>query len=178
LFIAFFLTAAWVAGRLVHDRTLYVRVVEERAAALRREHEANTRATVAEERARIARELHDVVAHNVSVIVIQAGVERQLATGQAGSTIEVLQSIEQTGKDALVEMRLVLGVLRRDNDEVELAPAASVTQLPALVRRMEKVGLPIGLQVNGTARALPPALDLAVYRIVQEVTTLQPAATG
>jgi signal transduction histidine kinase len=162
---------AWLAGRLVRQRHVYALVLEERAAALEREQDANARVAAAEERVRIARELHDIVGHNVSVMVVQAGVERRLLDDRAASTRDVLRAIEETGKEALTEMRRLVGVLRRDEDRLELAPPASVTQLDALARRMEEAGLLVHLRIEGQAAALPPGIDLTAYRIVQEALT-------
>ena len=162
---------AWLAGRLMQKRQLYASALEERADVLEREREANARAAAAEERVRIARELHDVVGHSVSVMVVQAGVERQMVDDHLASTRDVLRSIEETGKEALTEMRRLVGILRQDGDGPELAPPAGVAQLDALVRRMREAGLPVGLRTEGEVVALPPGVDLTAYRIVQEALT-------
>jgi signal transduction histidine kinase len=162
---------AWLAGRLVRQRQLYASALEERAGVLEREREADARVAAAEERVRIARELHDIVGHSVSVMVVQAGVERQLLDESLASTREVLRSIEQTGKEALGEMRRLVGVLRRHDDPLELAPPASVTRLDALLARMSEAGLSVRLRIEGSERPLPPGVDLTAYRIVQEALT-------
>jgi signal transduction histidine kinase len=155
----------------VRQRHVYALVLEERAAALERERDANARIAAADERVRIARELHDIVGHSVSLMVVQAGVERQLLDEGAGSTREVLRSIEQTGKEALTEMRRLVDVLRREEDRLELAPPASIGRLDELARRMEEAGLPVRVRIEGEEAPLPPGLDLTAYRIVQEALT-------
>ncbi len=162
---------AWLAGRLVRQRQLYASALEERGRVLEREQEANARVVAAEERVRIARELHDIVGHSVSVMVVQAGVERQLLDEGLASTRDVLRSIEQTGKEALAEMRRLVGVLRRYDDGPELAPPASVAHLDGLVRRMNEAGLSVRLRIEGSEAPLPPGLDSTAYRIVQEALT-------
>jgi signal transduction histidine kinase len=138
---------------------------------LEQEQETRARAAVAEERARIARDLHDVVAHSMSVIVVQAGAERLALPEEATSTREVLQSIEETGRQALVEMRRLVEMLRKDDEELALAPQPSLAHLELLVEQVREAGLPVELSVEGEPRALPPGVDLSAYRIVQEALT-------
>jgi signal transduction histidine kinase len=125
---------------------------------------------VAEERARIARELHDVVAHSVSVIVIQAQAAQQ-STKHESAAGAALRSIETTGQEALVEMRRLLGLLRREDDELALAPQPSLRHLDRLVESVREAGLPVEVEIEGDAVALPPGVDLSAYRIVQEALT-------
>jgi signal transduction histidine kinase len=162
---------AWLAGRLVRQRQRYAAALEERADMLEREREANARVAAAEERVRIARELHDIVGHSVSVMVVQAGVERQLLDESHSSTREVLASIERTGKDALAEMRRLVGVLHRQGEAASLAPPPSIAHLDGLVRRMGDAGLSVRLRVEGKEAPLSPGVDLTAYRIVQEALT-------
>jgi signal transduction histidine kinase len=162
---------AWLAGRLVQQRQHYAAALEERAGILERERDANARVAAAEERVRIARELHDIVGHSVSVMVVQAGVERQLLDDSEGSTREVLASIERTGKEALAEMRRLVGVLRRQDEGPELAPLPGVAHLEPLLGRMSEAGVSVRLRIEGTEAPLPPGIDLAAYRIVQEALT-------
>jgi signal transduction histidine kinase len=162
---------AWLAGRLVRQRQRYASALEDRARVLERERDANARVAAAEERVRIARELHDIVGHSVSVMVVQAGVQRQLLDDDQTNTREVLRSIEQTGKEALAEMRRLVGVLRQQNESVELEPPASVEHLDGLVRRMGESGVPVRLRVECARVPLPPGVDLTAYRIVQEALT-------
>jgi signal transduction histidine kinase len=139
-------------------------VLEERAERAERE-----RATaIAEERARIARELHDVVAHSVSVIVIQAQAAQH---ADAAATGEALRSIESTGQQALTEMRRLLGLLRRDDEEVAFAPQPSLRHLDHLATTVRQAGLPVELRVEGEPEPLPPGVDLSAFRIVQEALT-------
>lgn len=156
-----------------------VRGREQRAELAEREREVAAREAVVEERARIARELHDAIAHNVSMMVVQAGAERRLLDGDTGSTREVMTTIEQIGRGALTEMRRLVGMLRSDTDE-PLAPQPGLDDLPALVERMHDAGLRVELRVNGERRELPVGLELSAYRIIQEAlaNTLQHAGTA
>ncbi len=155
----------------VRGRQLRADALAARAELLEREHELRAHEAVAEERARIARELHDLVAHNVSVMVVQAGAERHaLGPGQE-STREALTSIEQAGRQALVEARRLLGMLRRKDDDSELEPQPSVDHIDVLVEQIERAGLPVTLAVEGERAPLPAGVDLCAYRIVQEGLT-------
>jgi signal transduction histidine kinase len=164
-------TGVWLAGRLYRDRQRLAAALQSRTVALEREQEETARLAIAEERARIARELHDVVAHSVSVMVVQAGAERlALGPGQ-DSTRETLVSIEKTGRQALGEMRRLLGMLRRDDEELALAPLPSLDHLDSLVAHVREAGLPVELHVEGTRQTLPAGVDISAYRIVQEALT-------
>jgi signal transduction histidine kinase len=145
--------------------------LEDRARVLERERDEKARVAAEEERARIARELHDVVAHSVGVIVVQAGAERMALAAEAERTRDVLQAIEATGREALAEMRRLLGMLRKDDAELTLAPQPSLRQVDALVRQMAEAGLPVELEIEGDPVPLPPGVDLSAYRIVQEALT-------
>ena len=164
-------TGVWLAGRLFHDRQRLAAALQSRTVALEREQEETARLAIAEERARIARELHDVVAHSVSVMVVQAGAER-LALGPGHeSTRETLVSIEKTGRQALGEMRRLLGMLRKEDEELALAPLPSLDHLDSLVAHVREAGLPVELQVEGVRQTLPAGVDISAYRIVQEALT-------
>jgi signal transduction histidine kinase len=163
--------AMLLARRAVRDRQLRADTLAARAALLEREHELRANEAVAEERARIARELHDLVAHNVSVMVVQAGVERHSLPQEQASTREVLASIEQAGRQALVEARRLLGVLRRKGEHEGLEPQPSVDQLDVLLEQVRRAGLPVSLEVEGERARLPAGVDLCAYRIVQEGLT-------
>jgi signal transduction histidine kinase len=126
---------------------------------------------VLEERARIARELHDLVAHNVSVMVVQAGAERHSLPGDQTETRDTLAAIEQSGRQALAEARRLLGVLRRDGEPDDLEPQPGLEQLGALVEHVRRAGLNVDLAVEGERAPLPAGLDLCAYRIVQEGLT-------
>jgi signal transduction histidine kinase len=161
---------AWTLGDNLRIRRAYLAGLEERAARLEREREARDRVAVAQERARIARELHDVVAHNVSVMVVQAdGAGCALADGELADTARAIDAIGRTGRTALAEMRLALGVLRSSEGTGEgYAPQPDVTGIEELAGQ---VPLPVEVTVQGEPRALPPGLGLAAYRIVQEALT-------
>jgi signal transduction histidine kinase len=147
-----------------------IRAREERVELAERERELAAREAVVEERARIARELHDVIAHNVSMMVVQAGAERRVLDGANGSTREVLQTIEQIGRSALTEMRRLVGMLRSDGEN-PLAPQPGLDDVATLVGQVREAGLPVDLTVEGERRELPAGIELSAYRIVQEALT-------
>lgn len=149
--------------RVVGDR-------ERRAQIAERERDLVAREAVVEERARIARELHDVIAHHVSMIVLQAGAERRVLDGANASTREVLETVEQTGRSALTEMRRLLGMLRGDANE-PLTPQPGLGDVPVLVKQLREAGLPVELHVEGERGELPVGIELSAYRIVQEALT-------
>jgi signal transduction histidine kinase len=155
---------AWLAGRMVRRERLL-------AAALAGVQAERERAAVAEERARIARELHDVVAHSVSTIVVQAEAGEALLDREPERAREAFDSIRGSGRQALVELRRMLGLLRRDEDELALVPQPSLEHLNALVDHVRGVGLPVRVEIEGEPRRLPPGVDLSAYRIVQEALT-------
>jgi signal transduction histidine kinase len=126
---------------------------------------------VEEERARIARELHDAVGHSVSVMTVQASAVRRLLTPEQQRELEALTAVEQTGRDALAEMRRMVGVLRDPSDGPALAPQPGLDQLDRLIEQTREAGLPVELRVEGERAALPPGLDLTAYRLVQEGLT-------
>ena len=162
-FLAVVLVAMLLVRRILGDR-------ERRTAFAERERDLAAREAVVEERARIARELHDAIAHNVSMIVVQAGAERRVLDVQAASTREVLQTIEQIGRSALTEMRRLVGMLR-NGDGDPLAPQPALADLPRLVAQVREAGLPVELHVEGECCALPVGIELSAYRIVQEALT-------
>jgi signal transduction histidine kinase len=157
------LLAAWLVG-------VFVRSGRERAAlqAIAVEHERAASAAVAEERARLARELHDIVSHNLSVVVLQAGGARAQGEHAPASTLE---KIEQSSREALVEMRRLLGVLRDDGGDAAVAPQPGIAQLDALAEAVRAAGLDVEVTVDCERRDISPALELSVYRIVQEALT-------
>jgi signal transduction histidine kinase len=171
IFAGAIFAGAWLAGFILRSRRLRTEVLERRTLALERDHEERARAAVTEERARIARDLHDAVAHSMSVVAVQAGAERLALPEEATSTREVLLSIEETSRQALVEMRRLVEMLREDDDELALAPQPSLAHLQVLIDQMREAGLPVELQIEGEPRALPPGVDLSAYRIVQEALT-------
>ena len=137
----------------------------------RLEREEKSRLAAAEERARIARELHDVVAHAISVIVVQAQAAQRVLEGEQASAREALGSIEATGRQALGEMRRALGVIRAGENEAALAPQPSLQSLGLLLEQAREGGLEVELEIEGEPRALSPGVDLSAYRIVQEALT-------
>ena len=166
-----FLGAAWLMGWTLHKRRVQAVWLEDRAARLELERETRARAAVAEERARISRELHDVVAHSVSVMVVQAQAAQRLVESEPEDLRQVLGSIETTGRQALVEMRRLLGVLRRSDADLSLAPQPGLDDLDELIGQVRAAGLPVELHVEGEPEPLPPGVDLSAYRIVQEALT-------
>ena len=165
------LVAMLIARRAVRDRQLRAETLAARAELLEREQELRAHEAVAEERARIARELHDLVAHNVSVMVVQAGAERHALAEDQASTRETLTSIEQAGRQALAEARRLLGMLRRGDEREELEPQPALDQIEFLIDQVQRAGLPVKLEVEGERPPLPAGLDLCAYRIVQEGLT-------
>ena len=185
VFITLRFAAAWVAGYALRERaeqaeaaevraTLAERereAAEMRATLAEREREAAARIAVAEERARIARELHDIVAHAVSVMVLQIGAVRHALPDGLDESKEALGRVERAGRTALVEMRRLLGAMRRDGDGLELAPQPGIDDLGSLFEEVRRAGLPVELHVAGDPFPLPRAIDLSAYRIVQEGLT-------
>jgi signal transduction histidine kinase len=143
---------------------------DRRLALAERERDLAAREAVVEERARIARELHDAIAHNVSMMVVQAGAERRVLPADEGATREVLETIEQIGRGALTEMRRLVGMLRTD-EAGPLAPQPGLADLDRLVAQVRDAGLPVDLHVEGDRRELPVGVELSAYRIVQEALT-------
>jgi signal transduction histidine kinase len=162
---------ALIGGRLVRGRQLLVGQLAERTAELEREREAHARAAAAAERARIARELHDVVAHSISVMGVQAGGVRRLLRPQEAEQREALLSVERTGRQALAEMRRLLGILRRSDDELAHAPPPGMAGVDELVEQLREAGLDVELRIEGDPVPLPPGLDVSAYRILQEALT-------
>ena len=165
------LVPSWLLGDLVHTR---------RREALRREEERDRsvqareerlRAAAAEERRHVARELHDVVAHAVSVMVIQAGAARQVLRTAPDDAEGALLAVESTGREAMTELRRFLGALADDDEPGGLAPQPGIGGIGTLLDRVREAGLPASLEVQGEPRSVPPSLDVAVYRIVQEALT-------
>jgi signal transduction histidine kinase len=163
-----FVLIAWLAGRGVRTR---MRLTEElHAAAVRaqEEHEQDVARAAADERRRIAREMHDVVAHSVSVMVVQAGGARRILERDPARAVEAAAHIEDVGRAALTEMRRLLGVMHHGE---ERGPQPSLRRLDSLVERTRAAGLPVSLTVEGEPRSLPAGMDLAAYRVVQEALT-------
>jgi signal transduction histidine kinase len=165
------LGGAALAGFGLRDRRRHVSQLAELAHQLELARDENARTAVAGERARIARELHDVVAHSVSVMVVQAGAAEEVLAAAPDRAREPLRSVQDTGRQALVELRRLLGVLRTDGSEAALAPQPGLDQVPALAAQVREAGVAVDLQVDGERDGVPAGVDLAAYRIVQEALT-------
>jgi len=163
---------AWVLGRFVGDRQLYAAQLEERTAELEQAREELARRAVVEERLRLARELHDVVAHAMSVIAVQSGVGAHVAASRPEEVGKALAAIEATSRAALTELRRLLGVLRQDSEpQASLTPVPGLANLDSVLTEVGKAGLAVRVRVEGTPSSLPAGVDLSAYRIVQEALT-------
>jgi signal transduction histidine kinase len=171
IFIPLEFTIAWVAGFALRERAEQAEAAEGRAAQAERERDAAARIAVAEERVRIARELHDIVAHAVSVMVLQVGAVRHKLPETLAEDRDALRNVEQAGRTALAEMRGLLAAMRRDGDEAEFTPQPGLDGLDSLLAEIGRAGLPVQLHVDGEPVALPRGIDLSAYRIVQEGLT-------
>jgi signal transduction histidine kinase len=161
----------WLAGFAMRERDEQAEAAEVRAGQAEREREAAARIAVAEERTRIARELHDIVAHAVSVMVLQVGAVRHRMPEALGEDREALQGVERAGRTALAEMRLLLGAMRDDGEDPARAPQPGLRDLDGLLDGVGRAGLPVRLRIDGDPYPLPDALDVSAYRIVQEALT-------
>jgi signal transduction histidine kinase len=163
------IAAPVAAGQLLQSRAHLNTALQEKTDRIARERTARADEAVALERARIAGELHDVVAHALGAMTVQAAAARRLALKDSERAGTAFEAIEGTGREALTELRRLLGVLRREDDETELEPQPSLAAISDLARRMGSAGLPVGLSVEGTpADGLPAGVDLTAYRVVQE----------
>lgn len=162
---------AWLVGYALRERTVQTEAAEERADRAERDREAAARVAVAEERGRIARELHDVVAHAVGVMVLQVGAVRHRMSESDAENKQALENVEQAGRAALTEMRRLLGAMRREDEHAELTPQPGLADLDRLLDDVRSAGLTVQLHVRGDPVPLPPGLDLSAYRIVQEAVT-------
>jgi len=156
-----------VLGMLFGARTRTLRAAEART----RELEVERREAIAAERARIARELHDVIAHSVSVMTVQAGAAEEMLKRDPARAFEPVQAVQETGRQALVEMKRLVGVLREGDDEIGLAPQPGLHDLERLLEQVRGAGQRVALRVEGEPRPLPPGVDLSAYRVVQEALT-------
>ncbi len=162
-----------MVGRLIRNRSRLNRALRDRAAAIERRRAGEAERAVADERTRIAGELHDVVAHALSAMTVQAPGARRLVTSDPARAREAFAAVEATGRDALDELRRLLGVLRREDEELALAPQPSLRHIASLAQR---AGLPVELATDGIPAQLPAGIDLTAYRVVQEA--LAAAARG
>ena len=156
--------AAFLAGRVIARE-------RERGNQLERERETAVKAAAEAERRHIARELHDVIAHSVGVMVVQAGAARHVMAEKPEAAMESLAAVEETGHEAMAELRRMLGVLNDDGERAPLSPEPGLDRADSLVARVKEAGLPVELKVEGERRTLPAGVDVAAYRILQEALT-------
>ncbi|MGI5287547.1 sensor histidine kinase [Nonomuraea polychroma] len=187
LIIVLAAVAGWLGVLLLRSRRRHRVAIEERGWLLERERQSAARAAVEAERARIARELHDIVSHNVSLMVVQASAAREVLATMPGEAETALQAVEGAGRAAMTELRHLLGLLApspdgEDDDppEADLSPSPGLSGLSTLIDRLAFAGLPAEVRISGEQRSLPPGVDATAYRIVQEALTnaLKHAAAG
>ena len=166
--VTFGAAAPMLFGQLLRNRARLNRALRENAARAEQEQSARAEAAALEERTRIAGELHDVVAHALSAMTVQASGARRFVDRDPERTAAAFAAVEDTGREALGELRRLLGVLRREDEDIGLAPQPSLAHLTSLARRARDAGLPTALTVHGAARPLPAGVDLTAYRVVQE----------
>jgi signal transduction histidine kinase len=164
-----FLIAAALLGDSIGSRRAYIHEIEQKAERLEREQEIEARRAAAEEQARIARELHDVVAHALSVIVVQAGAADDAFDRDPHAAHESIRAVDDAARSALADLRRVLGILQQEEPQYE--PQAGLDRLDSLVESVRATGLAVSLEVEGAQRPLPPSVEMSAYRIVQEALT-------
>jgi signal transduction histidine kinase len=172
------LTAA--VGRMLRNRFQLQAALEDKRARVERERAERAQAAAVEERGRIASDLHDIIAHALSGMVVQASAARRLAARDPERAREAFAAIEDSGRESLAELRRLLGVLRREDEDIALAPAPSLEHLDALAARVRAAGLPVDVRLDGTPVALPAGVDLTAYRVVQDALreALEEGAAG
>ncbi|MFG3055496.1 sensor histidine kinase [Kitasatospora sp. NPDC048239] len=169
--------AGWLGVAAVRARRLYRVAIEERGWLLERERESASRTAVDAERARIAAELHDIVSHNVSLMVVQAGAAREVLTTMPDEAAAAMSAVETAGRNTMTELRHLLGVLApaQDGDDepydIDLSPQPSLSRLSPLIDRIAFAGLPVEMRISGEPRPLPTGVDVTAYRIIQEALT-------
>jgi signal transduction histidine kinase len=166
-----FMTIAWCVGLLARRPVLQARSAEERAIRFEQEQEEAARRAVTEERQRIARELHDIIAHSVSVMTMQTGAVRRLLLSEQVRERESLLSVEQTGRDAMSEMRRLVGLLKEEDSAATYSPQPGMQSLDALITTVREAGLPVDVSFEGEPHQLTPGVDLAAFRVIQEALT-------
>jgi signal transduction histidine kinase len=168
LFTGLLVGGPWLVGRIVEARVKLAAELSDKADRLEREQEKQAELAVTQERSRIARELHDVVAHNVSVMVVQSAAARRMIDHDPARAAEALGSVEKTGREALKEMRRMVAMLGQGDEELALAPQPSVAELDWLIERAREAGLDVDLTIEGEKKRLESSVDLSAFRIVQE----------
>jgi signal transduction histidine kinase len=171
VFVPILFGICWLAGFVARERAQQAQAAEVRASQAEQERDTLARVAVAEERARIARELHDIVAHAVSVMVLQVGAVRHKLPSPQTEEREALRGVEQAGRGALAEMRHLLDAMREEGEHVELGPQPGLDRLDTLLQDLGRAGLPVCLRIDGDPRELPPGIGISAYRIVQEGLT-------
>jgi signal transduction histidine kinase len=181
LLAALVAACAWLGVALVRMRRKHYRTLEERGWLLERERESAARTAVDAERARIARELHDIVSHNVSLMIVQAAAAREILTSLPDDAATALSAVEGAGRTTMTELRHLLGLLApapdgtdtdgTDTDAADLTPQPSLSRLSPLIDRIAFAGLPVEVRISGEPRPLPSGVDVTAYRIVQEALT-------
>jgi signal transduction histidine kinase len=166
-----FMSIAWVAGTIVRGPVVRAHSAEQRAVHLEQEQAEAARQAVIDERQRIARELHDIIAHSVSVMTVMTGAVRRRLTPAQTQERDSLLAVERTGREALAEMRRLVGMLHEEETMPSYAPQPGMQALDTLIATVREAGLPVDLAVEGARRELSPGVDLAAYRVVQEALT-------
>jgi signal transduction histidine kinase len=166
--VTFFAGAPMLLGQLLVNRSRLNRALGEKARRAEAERRKQAESAALEERTRIAGELHDVVAHALSAMTVQASAARRLSERDPALARDAFATVEHTGREALSELRRLLGVLRKGDEELALTPQPSLAHVDALARRAEAAGLPVRMSVSGAVRSLPAGVDLTAYRLVQE----------
>jgi signal transduction histidine kinase len=170
-FALVFIVGAGIVGRTVHSRTQHAVELADRAQTLERQQTLVAQLAVQGERTRIAREVHDIIAHTVSVMVVQAGAAEQIVRRDPDRALSAMRAVQTTGREALAEMARLLGMLREDSAEIGLTPTPGLADLTALVDNARRSGIDVHLQLDGYPRQLPAGPELSIYRIVQEALT-------
>lgn len=168
--IVFFGLVPWTVGRVIRSQTALARELTEKAEQEQIARDEEEARAAASERARVARELHDVLAHNLSVMVIQASAARRVADREPAAAVEAAELISRTGREALSELRYVFGPVRKEHGN-DLGASPGLANLDQLASRAHRAGLPVELRVEGAPTKLSPGVDLAAYRVVQEALT-------
>ncbi|MFF4760166.1 sensor histidine kinase [Streptomyces sp. NPDC001292] len=170
-------TAGWLGAALLRARRLHRKTLEERGWLLERERESAARTAVDAERARIASDLHDIVSHNVSLMVVQAGAAREVLATMPDEAAAAMRAVETAGRNAMTDLRHLLGLLapsqsgEDEPSENDLSPQPSLSQLSPLIDRIAFAGLPVEVRISGEPRPLPTGIDVTAYRIIQEALT-------